>query len=99
VVEQRRTSGFFGGEWYRPPPRQRVRRTEEISESELESQDLPRFVKGERVHHRRFGPGVIRGVSGRGRDLKVIVDFEDDEVGEKHLLVAYAGLQRAMEGA
>jgi hypothetical protein len=38
-------------------------------------------------------------VSGRGRDLKVIVDFEDDEVGEKHLLVAYAGLQRSMEGA
>jgi DNA helicase-2/ATP-dependent DNA helicase PcrA len=99
VVEERRTSGLFGGEWYRPAPRQRVRRTEEVSESELESQDLPRFVKGERVHHRRFGPGVIRGVSGRGRDLKVIVDFEDDEVGEKHLLVAYAGLQRSMEGA
>jgi len=99
VVEERRTSGLFGGEWYRPAPRHRVRRTEEVSESELESQDLPRFVKGERVHHRRFGPGVIRGVSGRGRDLRVIVDFEDDEVGEKHLLVAYAGLQRAMEGA
>ncbi len=99
VVEERRTSGLFGGEWYRPVSRRPVARHDDVSEPELESQDLPRFVKGERVHHRRFGPGVIRGVSGHGRDLKVIVDFEDAEVGEKHLLVAYAGLQRALEGA
>ncbi len=98
-VDERRTTGLFGGEWYRPTSRRGTSRPEDVSEPELESQDMPRFVKGERVHHRRFGPGVIRGVSGRGRDLKVIVDFEDEEVGEKHLLVAYAGLQRAMEGA
>jgi len=61
---------------------------------EEESQDTPRFVKGERVRHRRFGSGVIRGLAGRGRDLKVEVAFDDDEVGVKVLLVAYAGLER-----
>jgi DNA helicase-2/ATP-dependent DNA helicase PcrA len=63
------------------------------------SQDLPRYVKGERVRHRRFGSGTIRGLSGGGRDLKVEVAFDDEEVGVKHLLVAYAGLEREMESA
>jgi DNA helicase-2/ATP-dependent DNA helicase PcrA len=66
---------------------------------EEESQDAPRFVKGERVRHRRFGSGTIRGLTGRGRDLKVDVDFEDPEVGSKTLLVAYAGLERDWDGA
>jgi DNA helicase-2/ATP-dependent DNA helicase PcrA len=64
-----------------------------------ESQDAPRFVKGERVRHRRFGSGTIRGLSGVGRDLKVSVAFDDEEVGEKQLLVAYAGLEREWESA
>jgi DNA helicase-2/ATP-dependent DNA helicase PcrA len=61
---------------------------------EEESQDAPRYVKGERVRHRRFGSGTIRGLAGRGRDLKVEVAFDDDEVGTKTLLVVYAGLER-----
>jgi DNA helicase-2/ATP-dependent DNA helicase PcrA len=61
------------------------------------SQDLPRFVKGERVRHRRFGTGTIEGLSGGGKDLKVTVRFDDREVGLKHLLVAYAGLERVWE--
>jgi DNA helicase-2/ATP-dependent DNA helicase PcrA len=64
-----------------------------------ESQDTPRYVKGERVRHRRFGSGTIRGLSGVGRDLKVSVAFDDEEVGEKQLLVAYAGLEREWESA
>jgi DNA helicase-2/ATP-dependent DNA helicase PcrA len=64
-----------------------------------ESQDTPRYVKGERVRHRRFGSGTIRGLSGVGRDLKVSVAFDDAEVGEKQLLVAYAGLEREWESA
>ena len=64
-----------------------------------ESQDAPRYVKGERVRHRRFGSGTIRGLSGVGRDLKVSVAFDDEEVGEKQLLVAYAGLEREWESA
>jgi DNA helicase-2/ATP-dependent DNA helicase PcrA len=67
--------------------------------AEEASQDAPRFIKGERVRHRRFGSGTIQGLSGTGRDLKVAVAFDDDEVGVKQLLVAYAGLERDWEGA
>ncbi|MDH4131971.1 MAG: UvrD-helicase domain-containing protein [Gemmatimonadota bacterium] len=63
------------------------------------SQDAPRYVKGERVRHRRFGSGTIRGLNGSGRDLKVTVQFDDDEHGLKQLLVAYAGLERDWESA
>jgi DNA helicase-2/ATP-dependent DNA helicase PcrA len=100
IVQERRTSGVFGGEW---------RRTRPVRESwfpeprdgapETESQDTPRYLKGERVYHRKFGPGVIRALAGSGRELKVTVEFEDGEVGVKQLLVAYAGLQRSIDGA
>jgi DNA helicase-2/ATP-dependent DNA helicase PcrA len=63
------------------------------------SQDSPRYVKGERVRHRRFGGGTIQGLTGTGRDLKVTVAFDDEEVGVKQLLVAYAGLEREWESA
>jgi DNA helicase-2/ATP-dependent DNA helicase PcrA len=63
------------------------------------SQDSPRYVKGERVRHRRFGSGTIQGLLGTGRDLKVSVAFDDAEVGVKQLLVAYAGLEREWESA
>jgi DNA helicase II / ATP-dependent DNA helicase PcrA len=58
------------------------------------SQDSPRFVKGERVKHARFGSGVIAELGGAGRDLKVTVDFDDESIGRKRLVVQYAGLQR-----
>ena len=63
------------------------------------SQDSPRYIKGERVKHRRFGSGTIQGLQGSGRDLKVSVAFDDDDVGVKQLLVAYAGLEREWESA
>jgi ATP-dependent DNA helicase UvrD/PcrA len=63
------------------------------------SQDSPRYVKGERVRHRRFGSGTIQGLLGTGRDLKVSVAFDNEEVGVKQLLVAYAGLEREWESA
>jgi ATP-dependent DNA helicase UvrD/PcrA len=69
------------------------------SGAEAESQDLPRFVKGERVRHRRFGSGAILGLTGVGKDLKVSVAFDDQEVGTKQLLVAFAGLEREWESA
>jgi DNA helicase-2/ATP-dependent DNA helicase PcrA len=56
------------------------------------NQDLPRFVKGERVVHATFGEGSILDVSGFGRDLKLVVEF--DEIGRKKLLARYAGLER-----
>ncbi len=64
-----------------------------------ESQLTPRFVKGERVRHRRFGSGTIQGLTGVGRDLKVSVRFDDEDIGVKQLLVAYAGLEKDQEGA
>jgi DNA helicase-2/ATP-dependent DNA helicase PcrA len=63
-----------------------------------ESQDVPRYVKGERVRHRKFGSGIVQDVSGMGRNLKVMVQFDDVDVGTKHLLVAFAGLEREWEG-
>jgi DNA helicase-2/ATP-dependent DNA helicase PcrA len=63
------------------------------------SQLRPRYVKGERVRHRRFGAGTIVGLSGAGRDTKVTVRFDDEESGQKQLLVAYAGLERDVESA
>jgi DNA helicase-2/ATP-dependent DNA helicase PcrA len=94
-----------GGQWSRagvprgtyydgsaaPPPRSPA--------DEEASQDTPRYVKGERVRHRRFGSGTIQGLIGTGRDLKVSVAFDDEEVGTKQLLVAYAGLEREWESA
>lgn len=66
---------------------------------ETESQDAPRYTSGERVRHRKFGGGVVRAVSGRGRDLKVTVQFDDAGVGTKQLLIAYAGLEREWDSA
>jgi len=61
------------------------------------SQDAPRFVKGERVRHARFGSGTIAELSGVGRDTKVTIDFDDESVGRKRLVVAYAGLERGWD--
>ncbi len=56
------------------------------------NQDVPRYVKGERVVHETFGSGSVVEVTGFGRDLKVTVDF--DNVGRKRLLVRYANLEK-----
>jgi len=61
------------------------------------SQDAPRFVKGERVRHARFGTGTVMELSGTGKETKVTIDFDDEEVGRKRLVVAYAGLERGWE--
>jgi ATP-dependent DNA helicase UvrD/PcrA len=79
---------------HRPPARLPARPPEEET-----SQDTPRYVKGERVRHRRFGSGTIQGLTGGGRDLKVSVAFDDAEIGVKQLLVAFAGLEREWESA
>lgn len=64
---------------------------------EESSQDLPRFIVGERVSHGRFGSGTIAEVSGAGKDAKVTVDFDDEAVGRKRLVIAFAGLQRGFD--
>ena len=105
IVEERRTtslwapdwSGRAGGRYGGMAGRGGLFPSSSSSASEEESQDAPRYVRGERVRHRRFGSGTIQGLTGTGRDLKVSVAFDDAEVGVKQLLVAYAGLEREWE--
>ncbi len=61
------------------------------------SQDVPRFVKGERVRHARFGEGVVMELAGTGREAKVTIDFDDEMIGRKRLVIAYAGLERGWD--
>ncbi|MEK6610808.1 MAG: UvrD-helicase domain-containing protein [Gemmatimonadota bacterium] len=70
----------------------------EMEHQEAErNDDAPLYRLGERVRHRRFGGGTIKHVAGRGRDLKVQVEFDDESVGLKQLLAAYAGLEKEWE--
>jgi DNA helicase-2/ATP-dependent DNA helicase PcrA len=62
--------------------------------AEDESQDAPVFVPGARVKHRKFGTGTIAELAGSGRDAKVKVDFDDDTIGRKTLVIAQANLER-----
>ncbi len=64
---------------------------------EDESQDAPVFAPGARVKHRKFGSGTIAELSGAGRDAKVKVDFDDETVGRKTLVIAQANLERGEE--
>jgi hypothetical protein len=48
---------------------------------------------GDRVRHRRYGEGRVVSSEIVKGDEEVTVDF--DEHGRKHLIVAYAGLERA----
>lgn len=91
------TSAGFGRA---PAPRWTARPGERIAsivEDEDLSQDLPDFVRGARVRHRAFGSGTIAEVSGTGRDAKVTVDFDDEAVGRKRLVIAFAGLERGLD--
>jgi ATP-dependent DNA helicase UvrD/PcrA len=115
ILEERRTTSLWAPDWRSAGRAQRrsgesafargdrsaARRVEPAPAGPPEeaSQDAPRYVKGERVRHRRFGSGTIQGLTGTGRDLKVSVAFDDAEVGVKQLLVAYAGLEREWESA
>jgi len=59
-----------------------------------EAQDVPRFVKGERVRHPQFGRGTIREFSGLGAELKAVIDFEG--AGRKKVVLKYANLQKEL---
>ena len=45
----------------------------------------------------RFGSGTVRELTGVARDMKVTVDFDDEAIGTKRLVVQYAGLERGFE--
>ena len=50
-------------------------------------------LPGARVRHRKFGVGTVAEVTGAGRDMKVRIDFDDEEIGRKTLVVAQANLE------
>jgi DNA helicase-2/ATP-dependent DNA helicase PcrA len=72
------------------------RKVDPITEAER-SQDEPRYVKGERVKHKLFGDGSITELSGVGREVKAIIDFDDEAVGRKTIKLAYTTLERGQE--
>jgi DNA helicase-2/ATP-dependent DNA helicase PcrA len=61
------------------------------------SQDAAVIAVGARVKHRKFGSGVIAELAGSGRELKAKIDFDDQEIGRKTLVVAQANLERDVE--
>src|SRR5438309_146711 len=100
ALEERSTTPLWDRGERTAPARRLVTEFLDTDDSEAErTQDAPRYVAGERVRHRKFGAGIVRTVSGAGRNLKVTVDFGDPDVGTKNLLAAYAGLERDWESA
>lgn len=103
--ERRRSRGAFDfaagdgfdGEFPLSPARRRpgtpVQREPSFA-PENESQDAPEIAVGARVRHRKFGAGTIAELTGSGREAKVKVDFDDEAVGRKTLVVAQAHLER-----
>jgi len=77
--------------WRANPAREKPVEIEDMS------QDMPAFHPGERVRHKTFGSGTILDLSGNGRDLKVTVDFDDEAVGRKRLVAAFASLERGVD--
>jgi len=71
-----------------------VTRESSFSDDENVSQDAAIIEVGARVRHRKFGAGTIAELTGSGRELKAKVDFDDDTIGRKTLVVAQANLER-----
>ncbi|MHB1863714.1 MAG: ATP-dependent helicase [Gemmatimonadaceae bacterium] len=64
---------------------------------EDESQDAAVIAVGSRVTHRKFGAGTIAEITGSGAQTKARVDFDNEAVGRKTLVVAQANLERGID--
>ena len=51
------------------------------------------FTIGMRVRHEKFGTGTIAELAGAGPDAKVRIDFDDEEIGRKTLVLGKAKLE------
>jgi DNA helicase-2/ATP-dependent DNA helicase PcrA len=60
------------------------------------SQDEAQYVRGERIKHKLFGGGTIAELAGVGRDVKAVIDFDDENVGRKTIKLAYTTLERGL---
>jgi DNA helicase-2/ATP-dependent DNA helicase PcrA len=94
LLEYRKSNWLSPGRYSKPIAIQNrgYKISHEQDEASDMNQDSPGFVLGERVIHQTFGSGAVMEISGFGRDLKVKVKFDD--VGEKKLLLRYAGLEK-----
>ncbi len=72
-------------------------RGDEAFAPEDESQDAPELRIGEKVKHAKFGTGTIAEFTGSGRDAKVRIDFDDEAIGRKTLVIVQAKLERGWE--
>jgi DNA helicase-2/ATP-dependent DNA helicase PcrA len=52
------------------------------------------YVTGERIRHKLFGAGKITELTGTGRDVKAVIEFDDAAVGRKTIKLAYTTLER-----
>jgi len=52
--------------------------------------DIADFTLGQRVHHAKFGDGVVLNYEGQGKQARVHVNFSE---GSKWLMVSFANLQ------
>jgi len=80
-----------GGESSKEPERGAMPAAEDLS------QDAAIIAVGARVRHALFGAGTIAELTGSGRDAKARIDFDDEEVGRKTLVLARANLEREWE--
>ena len=62
-----------------------------IKKPETDEVKLEQYKSGVRVHHKKFGEGIITKTEKEGDDLKVDIEF--DKVGHKRLMAKFAGLE------
>lgn len=67
-----------------------VRRHGISSSAVITETDVPGFTLGQRVHHGKFGDGVVLNYEGQGKQARVHVNFSE---GSKWLMVSFANLQ------
>ena len=91
-----RRDRLFGGSPAAPPAKAAdADPTYQVDYSD--TQDAPSMRKGARVRHPTFGAGTVAELSGYGESVKATIDFDDETVGRKTILLRYANLQREWE--
>ncbi len=97
---------IFGENWYNGPsrfleeiPKELIKADRAVKESEMIDIGAPaeeieyNFNVGDAINHPKFGRGEITGMSGKGSELIIQVNFEAG--GEKMLMAKYAPLTKA----
>ena len=86
----------FGQTGFRPFP---ARKSHDVpawraGPGDAPADSAPSYETGERIRHKLFGGGRIEEVSGTGRDVKAVIEFDDANVGRKTIKLAYTTLER-----